>query len=53
MIGTDNNRPVENYSPEYWKIRREAERWPDWKKETYNCNFAVGAHAEKLRLEGD
>lgn len=53
MTSRDEAAQVQNHSREYWKIRREAERWPDWKKETYNCNFAVGVHGEKLRLEGD
>lgn len=52
MTGRDKAAQVQNHSPEYWRIRQAAEHWPDWKKETYNCNFAVGAHAEKLKLEG-
>ena len=53
MTGRDEAAQVQNHSREYWKIRQAAEHWPDWRKETYNCNFAIGAHAEKLKLEGE
>lgn len=35
------------YSEEYERIRKEAEDWPDWKKEIYNNHYA-SAHAKKL-----
>ena len=39
---------MKEYSEDYKRIRAEVESWPDWKKETYNCNFATSKHAHKL-----
>lgn len=37
------------YSEEYKRIRKEAEeKWPQWKIDYYNANFAISAHAKKL-----
>ena len=35
-----------------YKIRSEAEKWPDWKKEAYN-SLATSSHAKKLELTGN
>jgi hypothetical protein len=35
------------------KIRRDASMWPNWKKQTYNDNFAISKHSEKLKLTPD
>ena len=50
-----DNIPAEKtqkvYSEIYYIIRKEAEEtWPQWKKETYNANFATSAHAKKLAI---
>jgi len=36
------------HSDDYNRIKAKAETWPDWKKETYNVNFATSKHAKKL-----
>ena len=40
-----------DYSKEYLFIRQQAEtKWPNWKKEYYNENFATSKHAKKLSI---
>lgn len=37
------------YSEAYTQIRAAAEKsWPEWRKTTYNVNFATSAHARKI-----
>ena len=38
------------YSEDYCCVRAEAEQWPDWRKEYYNCNFATSKNAKKLNV---
>lgn len=42
----------ERYSNEYIIIRKTAENtWPEWKRTTYNVNFATSAHAKKITIK--
>lgn len=36
------------YSEEYKKLREQAKDWPQWRKDTYNANFATSAHARPI-----
>ena len=38
------------YSNEYRHIRKQAEDWPEWKKNVYNRCVAISAHAVKLSV---
>jgi hypothetical protein len=39
----------EKYSKEYYIIKKEIEtKWPDYRKETHNINFAVSLHSNKI-----
>ena len=37
-----------NPESDYAKINAEIAKWPNWKKQVYNDNFAVDAHSKKL-----
>ena len=40
---------TESYSNAYITIRKAAEKsWPEWKRTSYNVNFATSAHAKKI-----
>ena len=34
----------------YEKAHKIIEKWPDWKKEAYNRDFAVSKYSEKLKI---
>lgn len=38
------------YSNEYKHIRKQAEDWPEWKKNVYDHCVAISAHAIKLSV---
>lgn len=36
------------YSSEYLKIKKQAKKWPKWKKEIYNNQIAINKHSKKI-----
>jgi hypothetical protein len=39
------------FSPAYKEIRREVlTEWPEWKQKLYNDEYALSAHARKVKL---
>lgn len=38
------------HSEQYNKIRSEVEKWTDYKKQSYNDNFATSAHVKKFTI---
>ncbi|MEA4831904.1 hypothetical protein SDC9_131016 [bioreactor metagenome] len=42
------DKASDKYSPEYHRIRNDAQNWPEWKKEVYNTCYATSKHAKKI-----
>ena len=41
-----------NPNSDYAKITKQIEQRPNWEKQVYNDNFAIGAHSKKLITGG-
>lgn len=48
MDGAHAGPKQKGYSQVYSSIRRTAEGWPAWKKQTFNDSFATSAHSKKV-----
>lgn len=40
--------PDTRISGMYVAAKQEISEWPKWKKDAYNANFAISAHAKKM-----
>lgn len=48
MIKESKKLEEKKYSQEYKTLRENAEKWPTWRKQYYNENFATSKHAKKF-----